>query len=84
MLTRFEIQASRDGTNRWAIVDRTTGLVAVVGDVRINSLDWEEADDLVDLLNLLYLEQKSAIVHQPKAGPHTDSVPEVVCECDTR
>jgi len=78
MLTRFEIQASRDEANLWAIVDRTTGLVAVVGDVRLNSLDWEEADDLADLLNLLYLEQKSATVQQPKAGPHTDSAPEVV------
>ncbi|EPE96544.1 hypothetical protein [Rhizobium grahamii] len=78
MLTRFEIQAGQDGTNLWAIVDKTNGLVAVVGDVRLYGLDWEEADDLVDLLNLLYLEQKSATVQQRTVSPDIDSAPEEV------
>ncbi|MQU69059.1 hypothetical protein [Sinorhizobium meliloti] len=50
-----------DGT--WTVFDIFTGLPARVNDVEQVGLEMEQADDLVDLLNLLYIKRRRGPVH---------------------
>lgn len=50
----YEMVERPDG---WAIVNSVTKAVAEVNDVSQTGLDIEEADDLVDLLNLMEAEK---------------------------
>ncbi len=50
MLVRFDI---RPDPNGWTIYDRITGQPAVVDGFVPEGLTFEDADDLVDLLNTL-------------------------------
>lgn len=60
MLVRFDIRPDRDG---WTIYDRTTGKPAVVDGFVSAGLSHEEADDLVDLLNTLYILKRQSTLH---------------------
>ncbi|MDX1195283.1 hypothetical protein GOL96_29825 [Sinorhizobium medicae] len=58
---RYDLRQDADGT--WTVFDIFTGLPARVNDVEQVGLDSEQADDLVDLLNLLYIKRRSGSVH---------------------
>ncbi|MDW9594574.1 hypothetical protein GOA63_20440 [Sinorhizobium meliloti] len=47
----------------WTVFDIFTGLPAEVNDVEQVGLEMEQADDLVDLLNLLYIKRRRGPVH---------------------
>ncbi|WP_159591908.1 MULTISPECIES: hypothetical protein [Chelativorans] len=54
---RYDLRQEPDGT--WTVIDVFTGWPAMIngqaqisGDVQATGLDMEEADDLVDLMNL--------------------------------
>ncbi|MGH0278368.1 hypothetical protein [Sinorhizobium meliloti] len=49
---RYNLRQEDDGT--WTVFEIFTGLPAEVNDVEQVGLEMEQADDLVDLLNLLY------------------------------
>lgn len=49
---RYDLRQDNDGT--WTVFDIFTGLPARVNEVEQIGLEMEQADDLVDLLNLLY------------------------------
>ena len=42
----------------WTVFDVFTGQPALINDTEMNMLEMEEADDLVDLLNRLYIERR--------------------------
>ena len=46
----YDVERREDG---WAVVDAATREVAVVNGIRQTGKDIEDADDLVDLLNLM-------------------------------
>ena len=60
VLVRFDI---RSGPNGWTIFDRTTGKPAVVDGVVAEGLPFDDADDLVDLLNTLDLLKRRLTLH---------------------
>lgn len=53
----YDIEKRQDG---WAVVDAATREVAVVNGIPQTNKDIEDADDLVDLLNLMEAEAKTA------------------------
>jgi hypothetical protein len=60
MIVRFDIRPDRDG---WTIYDRTTDEPAIVDGVVAVRLSFEDADDLVDLLNTLDLLKRRPLLH---------------------
>lgn len=58
---RYDLRKEPDGT--WTVFDIFTGMPAQVNDVEQIGLELEQADDLVDLLNLLYIRRRSGPVH---------------------
>ncbi|MQW47730.1 hypothetical protein [Sinorhizobium meliloti] len=58
---RYDRRQDADGT--WTVFDIFTGLPAEVNEVEQVGLEMEQADDLVDLLNLLYIKRRSGPVH---------------------
>ena len=60
MLVRFDIRPDREG---WTIYDRTTDEPAVVDGYVSVGLSFEDADDLVDLLNTLDVLRRKATLH---------------------
>ncbi|WP_247875323.1 hypothetical protein [Ochrobactrum sp. Marseille-Q0166] len=55
--TRYDMKQMPDGT--WAVIDIFTGLVVMVNETYITNLDIQEADDMVDLLNGLYVARRN-------------------------
>ncbi|MGF6177057.1 hypothetical protein [Ensifer sp. 4252] len=55
---RYDLRKEPDGT--WTVFDIFTGMPALVNEVEQLG---EPADDLVDLLNLLYIRRRSGAVH---------------------
>jgi hypothetical protein len=55
MADRYEIRPDTSGC--WTLYDATTGLPATVNGTILHGLCLEDADDLVDLLNRLHVEQ---------------------------
>jgi hypothetical protein len=60
MLIRFLIRPDSDG---WTIYDRTTGRPAIVEGFVSRGLAFEDADELVDLLNTLDLLKRGRALH---------------------
>ncbi|WP_376742145.1 hypothetical protein [Ensifer canadensis] len=58
---RYDLRQEPDGT--WTVFDIFTGMPALVNEVEQVGLELEQADDLVDLLNLLYIRRRSGSVH---------------------
>lgn len=58
---RFDMRPNGDGF--WTVYDIFTGLPAVVNDTVMDSLEMEEADDLVDLLNGQYIDRRKGTTH---------------------
>ncbi|NOV20936.1 hypothetical protein E5S70_33805 [Ensifer adhaerens] len=58
---RYDLRKEPDGT--WTVFDIFTGMPALVNEVEQVGLELEQADDLVDLLNLLYIRRRSGSVH---------------------
>jgi hypothetical protein len=61
MSIRYEMQRDQD-QRRWTVVDRFTGWPAEVNGVAQTGLPLENADDLVDLLNLQDAKRRTARV----------------------
>ena len=59
MLVRFDLRPDQSG---WTIYDRTTGEPVVIEGFVSEGLPFDDADDLVDLLNTLEV-MKRRIVH---------------------
>lgn len=57
---RYDMRKEKDGT--WTVFDIFTGEPAKVNDVPQEGLEMEQADDLVDLLNYLYVKRRSGPV----------------------
>ncbi len=57
---RYEMKPEVAG---WTVYDITTGSPASLNGLVLGGLCLEEADDLVDLLNSLHLEQLEATLH---------------------
>lgn len=53
---RYGMRPNDDGY--WTVFDIFTGEPAAVNDTLLTMLEMEEADDLVDLLNRLYIERR--------------------------
>jgi hypothetical protein len=60
MLVRFDIRPDQAG---WTIYDRTTGEPAVVAGFVSEGLPFDDADDLVDLLNTLEVMKRRTVHH---------------------
>ncbi len=58
---RYDLRQEPDGT--WTVYDIFTGMPAEVNDVPQFGLEMEKADDLVDLLNYLYISRREGPVH---------------------
>ncbi|MGH6806639.1 MAG: hypothetical protein ACREEJ_07320 [Ensifer adhaerens] len=58
---RYDLRKESDGT--WTVFDIFTAMPALVNEVEQVGLELEQADDLVDLLNLLYIRRRSGSVH---------------------
>jgi hypothetical protein len=58
---RYDLRQEADGT--WTVFDIFSGLPAEVNEVEQVGLELEQADDLVDLLNLLYIKRRSGSAH---------------------
>ncbi|WP_162771270.1 hypothetical protein [Rhizobiales bacterium] len=58
---RYDLRKESDDT--WTVFDIFTGMPALVNEVEQVGLELEQADDLVDLLNLLYIRRRSGSVH---------------------
>ena len=56
---RYSMRKNADG-EYWTVFDIFTGLPARVNDIELTMLEMDEADDLVDLLNRLYVERRGA------------------------
>jgi len=56
--SRYDMRKEIDGT--WTVFDIFTGLPAEISGVPIMSLDIEEADDAIDLLNSLDIERQQS------------------------
>lgn len=60
---RFDIEKSdHPEGNRWHVIDRQTGMPALVNDVPQIHLPFDDADDLADLLSGLDVERVGAVV----------------------
>lgn len=57
-LARYDMRKNEDGES-WTVFDVFTGEPAIVDGVQLVSLEIEEADDLVDLLNARYARRRS-------------------------
>ncbi|MEB2845910.1 hypothetical protein [Endobacterium cereale] len=53
---RYDMREEDDGS--WTVFDIFSGLPAEVNDVPQDGLEMEQADDLVDLLNHLYIKRR--------------------------
>jgi hypothetical protein len=60
MADRYEIRPEDSG---WTVYDSTTGLAAAVNGTMLRGLCLEDADDLVDLLDRLHIEQLATTSH---------------------
>nr|WP_085044163.1 hypothetical protein [Ensifer aridi] len=60
-LNRYDLRQEANGT--WTVFDIFTGLPARVNDLEQVGLEMEQADDLVDVLNLLYIKRRRERVH---------------------
>ena len=60
MMVRFDLRPDRDG---WTIYDRTTDKPAVIDGFVPVGLPFDDADDLVDLLNTLDVLKRGATLH---------------------
>ena len=60
MLVRFDIRPDPEG---WTIYDRKTGETAVIEGFVSSGLPHQDADDLVDLLNTLFVLKSQATLH---------------------
>lgn len=60
MIVRFDIRPDRTG---WTIYDRATGEPVVIEGILSVGLPFDDADDLVDLLNTLYMLKPKATLH---------------------
>ena len=58
MTQRYDMRMKRNGT--WTVFDIATGQPALVNDVEQVDLEMDQADDLVDLLNMIDLAQHSS------------------------
>jgi len=58
MTQRYDMRMERNGT--WTVFDIATGQPALVNDVEQVDLEMDQADDLVDLLNMIDLAQHSS------------------------
>lgn len=57
---RYDMRKEKDET--WTVFDIFTGEPAEVNDVPQEGLEMEQSDDLVDLLNYLYVKRRSGPV----------------------
>jgi hypothetical protein len=55
---RYDIQRGREGL--WRVIDRFTGQVVVEKGIPLDHLRAEDADDMVDFLNLRDLNDRKA------------------------
>nr|WP_046118654.1 hypothetical protein [Ensifer aridi] len=60
-MNRYDLRQEANGT--WTVFDIFTGLPARVNDLEQVGLEMEQADDLVDVLNLLYIKRRRERVH---------------------
>ncbi len=60
MLVRFDIQHQRGG---WRVIDTQTGGAASVDGIVAEQLDEDEAGEIADLLNTLWVLQRGKVVH---------------------
>ena len=60
MIVRFDI---RPDLNGWTIYDRITGQPAVIEGIVSVGLPFDDADDLVDLLNTLHMLKPRVMLH---------------------
>jgi hypothetical protein len=60
MIVRFDIRPDQNG---WTIYDRVTGRPAVIEGLVSVGLPFDDADDLVDLLNTLHMLKPQATLH---------------------
>ncbi len=60
MIVRFDI---RPDPNGWTIYDRATGRPAIIEGLVSEGLTFDDADDLVDLLNTLHMMQPKVTLH---------------------
>ena len=51
---RFALAGEEDGS--WTVIDQLTGMPAVFNDKMLFSLPFDQADDLVETMNLLALD----------------------------
>ena len=60
MIVRFDIRPDQNG---WTIYDRVTGRPAVIEGLVSVGLPFDDADDLVDLLNTLHMLKPQVTLH---------------------
>lgn len=60
MIVRFDIRPDRNG---WTIFDRATGEPVVIEGIASVGLSFDDADDLVDLLNTLHMLKPKVTLH---------------------
>ena len=60
MIVRFDIRPDQNG---WTIFDRATGRPAVIEGIVSVGLPFDDADDLVDLLNTLHMLKPHVTLH---------------------
>lgn len=58
---RYDLRKESDGT--CTVFDIFTGMPVLVNEVEQVGLDMEQADYLVDMLNLLYIRRRSGAAH---------------------
>ncbi|MCV9909964.1 hypothetical protein OIV19_20405 [Brucella sp. HL-2] len=54
---RYDLREEEDGS--WTVFDIFTGMPAEVNGIPQDGLEMEQADDLVDLLNLQYIRRRT-------------------------
>jgi hypothetical protein len=54
---RYDLRKEDDGS--WTVFDIFTGMPAEVNGIPQDGLEMEQADDLVDLLNLQYIRRRT-------------------------
>jgi hypothetical protein len=60
MRDRYETKPEISG---WTIYDAATGLPAILNGLVLSALCFQDAHELVGLLNVLYFEQVTATIH---------------------
>ncbi|PWE52297.1 hypothetical protein DEM27_31650 [Metarhizobium album] len=58
---RYDMRQEEDES--WTVFDIFTGLPVSVNGVPQDGLEMEQADDLVDLLNYLYVTRRDGVTH---------------------